>query len=74
LFGYEIGEEGTHHLQGYIEFTFSKRFDYSKRAYQEYHGEEDLKMHVQNKILITAQKMETFMKSVNRINRELGMI
>jgi len=29
---------------------------YSKRAYQEYHGGEDLKMHVQNKTLITAQK------------------
>jgi len=33
---------------------------YSKRAYQEYHGGEDLKMHVQNKTLITAQKTETF--------------
>jgi len=74
IVGYEIGEEGTHHYKGILNSHSLKDLIYSKRAYQEYHGEEDLKMHVQNKILITAQKMETFMKSVNRINRELGMI
>jgi len=74
IVGYEIGEEGTHHLQGILNLHSLKDLIYSKRAYQEYHGGEDLKMHVQNKTLITAQKTETFMKSVNRISKELEMI
>lgn len=35
LFGYEVGESGTRHLQGYVEYARSKRFHIIKRAISE---------------------------------------
>ena len=42
VFGYEVGESGTPHLQGYIEFKGSKRFTTLKKLFPRAHLEKRL--------------------------------
>ena len=39
IYGKEIGENGTHHLQIYVEYGSSKRFDTMKNRYPRAHIE-----------------------------------
>jgi len=49
IVGYEIEKKELTTYRGILNLHSLKDLIYSKRAYQEYHGGEDLKMHVQNK-------------------------
>jgi len=74
IVGYEIGEEGTHHLQGYIEFTFSKRFDLLKKSLPRVSWRRRSKDACAEQNFDYCSKDGDFMKSVNRISKELEMI
>lgn len=39
VFGYEVGESGTQHLQGYIHFTIAKRFSFVQESIPRAHLE-----------------------------------
>ena len=57
IWGYEIGEEGTPHLQGYLEFKRSKRLSHVRKILREAFGREQ--MEVQLQITSIAQNQET---------------